>query len=135
MLGLSKNSCYSRRHPCVQRYNCYKAKYVLTRTSAVFAVLFHQSVCFTPQKAFKKLRISVRLDVVITPGNGYFEILDGEQLAASGYIRIPEEKEPFYYANFEDIQTSEIAERIELDTEDAYKEFLLRGYEYGQAFR
>lgn len=78
---------------------------------------------------------SVRLDVVITPGNGYFEILDGEQLAASGYIRIIDEDVPFYYKNFDEIQTSELAERIELDTEDAYKEFLLRGYEYGQAFR
>ncbi|VDN07232.1 unnamed protein product [Thelazia callipaeda] len=76
-----------------------------------------------------------RLDVVITPGNGYFEILDGEQLAASGYIRIVDEDLPFYYKSFDEIQTSEIAERIELDTEDAYKEFLLRGYEYGQAFR
>lgn len=80
-------------------------------------------------------QLVVRLDVVITPGNGYFEILDGEQLAASGYIRISDEKEPFYYTNFQEIQTSQIAERIELDTEDAYKEFLLRGYEYGQSFR
>lgn len=78
---------------------------------------------------------SVRLDVIVTPGNGYFEILDGDQLAASGYIRIVDEDVPFYYKNVDEIQTSEIAERIELDTEDAYKEFLLRGYEYGQAFR
>uniref|UniRef100_A0A914ZHK0 Fatty acid synthase n=1 Tax=Parascaris univalens TaxID=6257 RepID=A0A914ZHK0_PARUN len=77
----------------------------------------------------------IRLDVVITPGNGYFEILDGEQLAASGNIRIAEEGAPFYYNDFEGIETSQLAERIELDTEDAYKEFLLRGYEYGQAFR
>lgn len=78
---------------------------------------------------------SVRLDVIVTPGNGYFEILDGDQLAASGYIRIIDKDMPFYYKNVGDIQTSEVAERIELDTEDAYKEFLLRGYEYGQAFR
>ncbi|MFH4976009.1 hypothetical protein AB6A40_002718 [Gnathostoma spinigerum] len=77
----------------------------------------------------------IRLDVVVTPGNGYFEILDGEQLCASGYIRIVDDNAPFYYSKFEDIKTSQIAERIELDTEDAYKEFLLRGYEYGQAFR
>ncbi|KHN72457.1 Fatty acid synthase [Toxocara canis] len=77
----------------------------------------------------------IRLDVVITPGNGYFEVLDGEQLAASGYIHIAEEGTPFYYNNFTSIETSQLAERIELDTEDAYKEFLLRGYEYGQAFR
>lgn len=82
-----------------------------------------------------KISFAVRLDVVITPGNGYFEILDGEQLAASGNIRIAEEGAPFYYNDFEGIETSQLAERIELDTEDAYKEFLLRGYEYGQAFR
>ncbi|VDP12544.1 unnamed protein product [Onchocerca flexuosa] len=77
----------------------------------------------------------IRLDVIVTPGNGYFEILDGDQLAASGYIRIIDKDMPFYYKNVGEIQTSEVAERIELDTEDAYKEFLLRGYEYGQAFR
>lgn len=79
--------------------------------------------------------ISVRLDVIITPGNGYFEILDGEQLAASGNIQIVDENVPFYYKDFDMIETSQLAERIELDTEDAYKEFLLRGYEYGQSFR
>ncbi|KAL3097970.1 hypothetical protein niasHT_027515 [Heterodera trifolii] len=77
----------------------------------------------------------IRLDVVITPGHGAFEILDGEQLAASGRIYIPEEDKPFYYSDLKAIQTSEVAERTELDTEDAYKEFLLRGYEYGQAFK
>uniref|UniRef100_A0A915D6Q3 Fatty acid synthase n=1 Tax=Ditylenchus dipsaci TaxID=166011 RepID=A0A915D6Q3_9BILA len=77
----------------------------------------------------------IRLDVVITPGHGDFEILDGDQLAASGRITIAEEGKPFYYSDLNAIATSKIAERIELDTEDAYKEFLLRGYEYGQAFR
>lgn len=77
----------------------------------------------------------IRLDVVISPGNGNFEILDGDQMAASGRIYIPDEGRPFYYEDLKAIQTSKIAERIELDTEDAYKEFLLRGYEYGQAFR
>lgn len=56
-------------------------------------------------------------------------------MAASGRIYIPDEGRPFYYEDLKAIQTSKIAERIELDTEDAYKEFLLRGYEYGQAFR
>uniref|UniRef100_A0A0N4ZB91 Fatty acid synthase n=1 Tax=Parastrongyloides trichosuri TaxID=131310 RepID=A0A0N4ZB91_PARTI len=77
----------------------------------------------------------IRLDVVITPGNGNFEILDDDQICASGRIYIPDETQSPYYNNFEGIQTSPIADRIELDTEDAYKEFLLRGYEYGQAFR
>lgn len=61
--------------------------------------------------------------------------MDGEQLAASGRITIPDDDRPFYYADLTAIETSSVAERIELDTEDAYKEFLLRGYEYGQAFR
>ncbi|CAI5456722.1 unnamed protein product [Caenorhabditis angaria] len=77
----------------------------------------------------------IKLDVILTPGNGYFEIISDEQVAASGKIYIPDENQPFYYGKLEDIRTSEIADRIELDTEDAYKEFLLRGYEYGQAFR
>lgn len=56
-----------------------------------------------------------------------FEIISEEQVAASGRIYIPEENQPFYYGKLSDIRTSEIADRIELDTEDAYKEFLLRG--------
>ena len=78
---------------------------------------------------------AIKLDVIITPGNGEFEILDGEQLCASGKIYIPDENRPFYYNDVNSIITSTIAERIELDTEDAYKEFLLRGYEYGENFR
>uniref|UniRef100_A0A1I8BMW0 Fatty acid synthase n=1 Tax=Meloidogyne hapla TaxID=6305 RepID=A0A1I8BMW0_MELHA len=77
----------------------------------------------------------IRLDVVISPGHGQFEILEGDQLAASGRIYIPDEKQEFYYKDLQAIKTSEIADRTELDTDDAYKEFLLRGYEYGQAFR
>lgn len=77
----------------------------------------------------------IRLDVVITPGHGDFEILDGDQLCANGRIFIPDEQRPFYYHDLETIKTSHIAERTELETDDAYKEFLLRGYEYGQAFR
>ena len=78
---------------------------------------------------------SVKLDVVLTPGNGCFEIMDGDQLAASGKITVVEDDKPFFYSDLQKIQTSDVAERIELDTEDAYKEFLLRGYEYGPAFR
>ncbi|CAI4233223.1 unnamed protein product [Auanema sp. JU1783] len=77
----------------------------------------------------------IKLDVILTPGNGQFEIISDEQVAASGRIYIPDDDRPFYYHNWEEIRTSEIADRIELDTEDCYKEFLLRGYEYGQAFR
>ncbi|KAK0397543.1 hypothetical protein QR680_002165 [Steinernema hermaphroditum] len=77
----------------------------------------------------------IKLDVVIAPGTGHFEILDGEQIAASGKIYIPDEQQEFYYKDFHGIRTSTIAERIRLDGEDTYKEFLLRGYEYGPAFR
>jgi fatty acid synthase len=77
----------------------------------------------------------IRLDVVITPGNGEFEILDGDQVCSSGRIYIPDENRQFYYNDVSTIETSKIAERIELDTEDSYKEFLLRGYEYGENFR
>uniref|UniRef100_A0A0K0ESV2 Fatty acid synthase n=1 Tax=Strongyloides stercoralis TaxID=6248 RepID=A0A0K0ESV2_STRER len=95
------------------------------------------SVVFENINVYKAtiLTKAIRLDVVISPGNGNFEILDDEQICASGRIYIPDETQLPYYNNFEGIQTSPIAERIELDTEDAYKEFLLRGYEYGQAFR
>ncbi|GMT36007.1 hypothetical protein PFISCL1PPCAC_27304 [Pristionchus fissidentatus] len=77
----------------------------------------------------------IKLDVVVTPGTNQFDIIFEDQVAASGKIYIPEDAERFYYDNLDDIRTSKLADRIELDNEDAYKEFLLRGYEYGQAFR
>uniref|UniRef100_A0A0N5CAY3 Fatty acid synthase n=1 Tax=Strongyloides papillosus TaxID=174720 RepID=A0A0N5CAY3_STREA len=77
----------------------------------------------------------IRLDVVVTPGTGHFEILDEDQVCASGTIYIPDETQPPYYDNMENIETAPIADRIELDSDDAYKEFLLRGYEYKEAFR
>uniref|UniRef100_A0A0N4ZTR7 Fatty acid synthase n=1 Tax=Parastrongyloides trichosuri TaxID=131310 RepID=A0A0N4ZTR7_PARTI len=77
----------------------------------------------------------IRLDVVVTPGTGHFEILDEDQVCASGTIYIPDETQLPYYDNLDDIETAPLAERIELDAEDAYKEFLLRGYEYKEAFR
>uniref|UniRef100_A0A913I721 Fatty acid synthase n=1 Tax=Strongyloides stercoralis TaxID=6248 RepID=A0A913I721_STRER len=78
---------------------------------------------------------AIRLDVVVTPGTGYFEILDDDQVCASGKIYIPDETQPPYYDDFNGIQTAPIGERIELDSEDSYKELLLRGYEYKEAFR
>ena len=56
-------------------------------------------------------------------------------MAANGRIYFPDENRPFYYNDLDKIKTSYLAERTELDTDDAYKEFILRGYEYGQSFR
>ena len=81
------------------------------------------------------LYVAVKLDVVVLPSNGHFEIMDGSQLVASGFIFIVEHDHPFDNSGINKIHFSDIAEQIELNAEDIYKEFLLRGYEYGQAFR
>lgn len=65
--------------------------------------------------------------------------MEGDSLTASGRIQLlePEEnkKQPFFYANIDQCPPHLTCERIQLNTEDVYKEFRLRGYEYGANFR
>lgn len=86
------------------------------------------------------LFVSVKFDVVLTMGNGDFEILEDGNLCASGRIVILDEeqnKEPFFLEKMlpGPIGTEKSKDRIELNSTDIYKEFLLRGYEYGPTFR
>lgn len=77
---------------------------------------------------------------MLTLGNGDFEILEDGNLCASGRITIlseEENKQPYF---LEKLQTDpsrmdQSDEKIELSSADIYKEFLLRGYEYGPTFR
>lgn len=60
---------------------------------------------------------------------------EGKQLIANGRIYLPEENRPFLYDNLDKIKAPGLADQTGLKTEDIYKEFILRGYEYRQSFR
>ncbi|GMR51168.1 hypothetical protein PMAYCL1PPCAC_21363, partial [Pristionchus mayeri] len=79
---------------------------------------------------------AIKLDVVLTPGSNKFDITFEDQVAASGTIYIPEDTQRFYYDNLnENSRKSTTEDRFDLEMEEVYKEFLLRGYEYGPNFR
>ncbi len=62
-------------------------------------------------------------------------ILEGETLTAAGTVTILEGEPPFYFDGIDNYPPNLTSEGIELDTPDVYKEFLLRGYDYGHSFR
>lgn len=71
--------------------------------------------------------------------NGDFEVLEDGNLCATGRITILDEENnrPFFYENLDNypMRTKPEDEKVELTTADLYKEYQLRGYEYGPAFR
>ena len=74
------------------------------------------------------------LEVRLAPASNSFEIANGDQLAVSGKIFVPEEP-----LTMEDQTKQKPVNRdegaVELSTKDAYKELRLRGYEYGGLFQ
>ncbi len=76
---------------------------------------------------------------MLLPGNGGFEIMEGDSLAASGQVHlVDDEQSPFFYdkIRFPTSSRKQCDDQIiELTTKDVYKEFLLRGYEYGPKFQ
>ncbi|GMS81310.1 hypothetical protein PENTCL1PPCAC_3485, partial [Pristionchus entomophagus] len=71
---------------------------------------------------------AIKLDVVITPGTNQFDIIFEDQVTASGTIYLPEDTKRFYYDNLENVPTTSTmsSDNSELDSAEAYKEFLLR---------
>uniref|UniRef100_A0A914D6U6 Polyketide synthase dehydratase domain-containing protein n=1 Tax=Acrobeloides nanus TaxID=290746 RepID=A0A914D6U6_9BILA len=83
---------------------------------------------------------STQLDVIVSPCNGNFEILNDGQLSASGKIFIVEngkEKEKVDENDTVGSWKNELdnSDLFVLQASDIYKEFLLRGYEFGPSFR
>ena len=74
------------------------------------------------------------LEVRLAPASNNFEIANGDQLAVSGKVFVPEEP-----LTMEDQIKQKPINRdegaVELNTKDAYKELRLRGYEYGGLFQ
>lgn len=82
----------------------------------------------------------MKFDVIVTLANGDFEIMEEGNLCASGRITILDKernKEPFFLDKLlsDPTRMDQSEEKIELTSADIYKEFLLRGYEYGPTFR
>lgn len=63
-------------------------------------------------------------------GGGYFEIFEHETLAVSGHISIKIDQQE---CRFEPVGPSEAT--YELNADDVYKEFRLRGHDFGPRFR
>uniref|UniRef100_A0A023GNU9 Putative animal-type fatty acid synthase n=1 Tax=Amblyomma triste TaxID=251400 RepID=A0A023GNU9_AMBTT len=74
---------------------------------------------------------SVRFQMNIMPASGEFEVSEGGSLAASGRIRVAEEKDLQEDSAAMPAETSE----YELDNEDIYKATRIVGYEYSGDFR
>ncbi|KAK8782542.1 hypothetical protein V5799_016118 [Amblyomma americanum] len=75
----------------------------------------------------------VRFVVNIMRASGEFEICEAGKVAANGRIRMAEEEEKILFK--ETSETPVEAVTYELDAKDIYKEFRLRGYEYGGSFQ
>lgn len=79
----------------------------------------------------------VKFNVNVSVANGDFEVVESEQLAATGRIQIVGrgDHRPFVYEHvnvYNKMQNgTKNGEEIDLATGDVYKEMLLRGYEYG----
>ncbi|XP_070388897.1 fatty acid synthase-like [Dermacentor albipictus] len=89
-------------------------------------VTFHRAVIL-PKSG------SVKFLVNIMRTSGEFEISEGGTLAASGRIRMASKNEFVAGTQPPPTQSSDVA--YELATEDIYKEFRLRGYEYSGLFQ
>jgi len=76
----------------------------------------------------------VQLDINFTTGTGQFEILESNQVAASGKISIPEQSE-IPEMSAEEAKRFPIKQQFALTGSEVYKELRLRGYEYGTNFR
>lgn len=73
------------------------------------------------------------MEVRISPGSNSFEVGDGDQLAVSGKIFVPDT--PLAERTTPAGGDSSKAGAIILEKGDVYKELRLRGYEYGPDFQ
>ncbi|KAK3092037.1 hypothetical protein FSP39_024632 [Pinctada imbricata] len=81
---------------------------------------------------------SVKFDVSVMKATGEFEICESGALVASGVVHTPTEPLRTFYDETDNIQTPISPNRlsqIPLSMSDVYKEFRLRGYEYGPTFQ
>jgi hypothetical protein len=80
---------------------------------------------------------TVQFDVLLAKGSNRFEILevsDNNSLKASGHVSFVEDAStPFFYDSIDVTKEAyaSLADRINLNADDIYKELQLRGYEYG----
>ncbi|XP_072167778.1 fatty acid synthase-like [Diadema setosum] len=76
---------------------------------------------------------TINLEVRIAPGSNTFEVGDGDQLAVSGKIFVPDTPVPERPTPV--VETASAEGTIILEKGDVYKELRLRGYEYGPDFQ
>ena len=74
---------------------------------------------------------TVKLEVIITPGAGTFEVCENDARVVSGRISVPEGDVLEVPLDGETGTTN----TMKLSQEDIYKELRLRGYDYGPTFQ
>lgn len=73
---------------------------------------------------------TVKFEINILNSSGDFELLEGGALTVSGNIRLLNES----YSDYHLQHPVAVSEKMELNSEDFYKELRLRGYQYKDNF-
>lgn len=75
--------------------------------------------------------------MLVSPGDGGWQVLHGKQLVASGSLEIITDDTPAVHAEsaYPPKEFTESADSIVLTPADIYKELSLRGYEYKAEFQ
>lgn len=82
---------------------------------------------------FKYIGAEVVFHIAIQKVSGYFELTENDQLVASGYVYTQKGVQNITYNS---IATDAVDEDdVLLDTDDLYKEYYLRGYNYRGIFQ
>ena len=76
----------------------------------------------------------IHFDVNLMPGTGNFEVLESDSVKANGRIVIVDTAET-NSASREPDSTEQNGIQEDIKTSDIYKEFRLRGYDYGPSFQ
>jgi fatty acid synthase len=115
----------------------------LEKTTVVFEeVTLESDLTLSESGTFRHMRsvcgvssCLARYDVVITPSDGRFEILNGDHLVSSGRIQVVQEVPPSSSSDHQPPSTDSAATIIGMNCDEIYKTLRVRGYDYGSAFR
>ena len=69
------------------------------------------------------------------PGSNDFQILERDNVIVTGTATVPDNKLISTYSKKTSDKTEDAVMPLDLKTEDLYKDFRLKGFEYGPAFQ
>ena len=77
----------------------------------------------------------IHFDVNLMPGTGNFEVMEGDSVKANGRIVSVDATEDGSHHTQIPVDLEQKDIHIDIKTPDVYKEFRLRGYDYGPSFQ